>query len=263
MGKEVAELAITILGSGTGVPHLDRSACAVLVEVAEKRLVFDTGPGTMHRLLEAGVTIFDIDYIFYSHFHPDHTGELVPLLFANKYPGGNRKNPLNLVGGKGFRKFYQGLEQLYGSWVQLAPGLMNIIELGSGTGEGFCADNFQLASAPMTHNPESLGYRITSPEGCSAVYSGDTDYCENLIHLAKDAHVLICESAMPDAMKVSGHLVPSQAGKIAARAGVGKLVLTHFYPECDQADIIKECRTTYGGPLELARDLMRIPVMQH
>jgi ribonuclease BN (tRNA processing enzyme) len=92
------------------------------------------------------------------------------------------------------------------------------------------------------------------------VYSGDTDYSDNLVTLANNANVLICESALPDEMKVSGHLTPSLAGEIATRANVGKLVLIHFYPECDQTDIESECRKSYTGPLILARDLMNINV---
>jgi len=78
--------------------------------------------------------------------------------------------------------------------------------------------------------------------------------------LARGADLLICESALPDDLKVEGHLTPSRAGKIAAKADVRKLVLTHFYPECDQVDVEKECRKTFGGPLILAEDLMRIEV---
>ncbi|MEJ2097967.1 MAG: MBL fold metallo-hydrolase, partial [Deltaproteobacteria bacterium] len=88
---------VTILGSGTCVPSLKRSSCSVLIEMEQEKLLLDSGPGTMHRLLEAGVEIFDLTYICYSHFHPDHTGELVPLIFANKYPDAfQRKHPLAL-----------------------------------------------------------------------------------------------------------------------------------------------------------------------
>jgi ribonuclease BN (tRNA processing enzyme) len=92
------------------------------------------------------------------------------------------------------------------------------------------------------------------------VYSGDTDYSENLIALSKDADVLICESAVPDDFRVKGHLTPSLAGDIATRAGVKKLILTHFYPECDNADIEFEVRKAYDGPLVLAEDLMEIKI---
>jgi ribonuclease BN (tRNA processing enzyme) len=117
-----------------------------------------------------------------------------------------------------------------------------------------------VESAPVEHNEESLAYRITSAGGDSVVYSGDTGFSENLITLAKKADLLICESALPDDTGVEGHLTPSLAGEIATRAGVGKLVLTHFYPECDRVDIEQECRKTYSGALALAEDLMRIDV---
>ena len=55
-------------------------------------------------------------------------------------------------------------------------------------------------------------------------------------------------------------LTPSLAGEIATQANVRKLVLTHFYPECDHVDIEMECRKTYTGPLVLAEDLMQIEV---
>ncbi|HYA15305.1 MAG TPA: hypothetical protein VEF33_13305, partial [Syntrophales bacterium] len=71
---------------------------------------------------------------------------------------------------------------------------------------------------------------------------------------------LICEAALPDAMRVEGHLTPSLAGRIAAMAKVKKLVLTHFYPECDSVDVEAECRKTYDGPLLLASDLMVVNV---
>jgi len=117
-----------------------------------------------------------------------------------------------------------------------------------------------LETRPMNHREESLGYRITDSNGKSIVYSGDTDTNENLVLLAKGADLLICESAMPDTLKVPGHLTPSLAGDMAARAHVKKLVLTHLYPECDRFDLAAQCRKTYQGPLLIAEDLMRMEV---
>ena len=110
------------------------------------------------------------------------------------------------------------------------------------------------------HSPESIAYRITDPGGCSAVYTGDTDYSETIIDLAKNTDLLICECAMPDGLKVKGHLTPSLAGELATKAGVRQLVLTHFYPQCDTEDIAAQCRRTYAGPLMLAEDLMQLKV---
>ncbi|MGA8180237.1 MAG: MBL fold metallo-hydrolase [Desulfobacterales bacterium] len=255
------KMSVTILGSGTCVPSLKRSSCSVLIRTGASILVFDSGAGTMRRLLETGNEIYDVSFIFYSHFHPDHTGELASFLFSNKYPDGHRrKNLLTLAAGRGFLEFFEKLNRVYGHWIELDPSLLNIIEFDNIHRDRRRFGDFNVETLPMEHNPESIGFRITGFGGASVVYSGDTDYSDNLVTLSKSTDLLICESAMPDGLKVKGHLTPSQAGEIAARANVGKLVLTHFYPECDGADMEKECRKTYAGPLILAEDLMEIEI---
>ena len=263
MPSEKSGIIVTILGSGTCVPSLQRSSCSVLMQIGTARLLFDSGPGTIRRLLEEGTTIFDLNYIFYSHFHPDHTAELVPLIFATKYPDGDRRRSrLTITAGRGLAHFFAGLKAVYGKWIELAPGLLDVVELDNRSKDSINFRGFAVESAPVDHNPESIAYRITSADGSTVVYSGDTDYSENLIALATGADLLICESAQPDSLRVKGHLTPSLAGEMATRAGVRKLVLTHFYPDCENADLVAECRQTYGGPLILAEDLMRIEVIR-
>jgi len=261
MNNVNSDMNITILGSGTCVPSLKRTSCSVLIETGGKKLLFDSGAGVMRRLLESGETIFDINFIFYSHFHPDHTGELVPLLFASKYSSENqRTTPLTMTAGKGFKKFYDGLKAVYGHWIELEDGMLNISELDNQAADRHIYKAFTVLSIPVAHNPESVAYRINSLQGKSVVYSGDTDFNTNLITLAQDADLLICESAFPDQNKVQGHLTPSLAGAIAKQANVRKLVLTHLYPECDLTDIRSQCRKEYDGPLTIAEDLMKIKI---
>ena len=252
-------LNVTILGSGTCVPSLERSSCSVLLEIDHKNMVIDMGPGTMRRLLRTEKAIGQISHIVLSHFHPDHSGELVPFLFASKYPvHTKRQTPLTIIAGNGFYGFFSGLRSVYGEWIDIGGDLLNIVELVNTARAEQSFDDFALESMPVKHRPESLAYRITAPHGVSVVYSGDTDVCDSLVDIAKDADLFICESAFPDDLKKEGHLTPSRAGEIATRSNVRKLVLTHFYPECETADIEEECRKTYSGPLVLAQDLMKI-----
>jgi len=254
-----APIAVTILGSGTCVPSLRRSSCSVMMETGGQKLLFDAGAGTLRRMLECGVSIFDISCIFLSHFHPDHSAELVSFLFATKYSEQRiRDTLLTLIAGKGFCDFYQALKHAYGHWIELDANILSVFEMNTHGPDILAFDRFSVRTRPAAHNPESVSYRISSPSGYSVVYSGDTDYCENLITLAADAQVLICECSHADAEKVKGHLCPSLAGRIATSAGVQKLVLIHFYPRCDMFDIEKECRKTYNGELVLAEDFMRL-----
>lgn len=261
MTTDKERTTVTILGSGTCVPSLQRSSCSVLVEIGNKKLLFDAGPGTMRRLLEAGHSIFDISHIFLSHFHPDHSGELVPFLFATKYPDKNkRKKTLTIIAGKGFVSFYGLLQNVYGDWIELAPGIVEIIEFSNTSHDTRRFTNFAVESRPVEHREESIAFRITDNRGKSIVYSGDTDVSNNLVALAKNADLFICEAAFPDELKTKGHLTPCLAGKIASRAEVRQLILTHFYPACDTVDMKKQCRRSYAGPLRLARDLLTIRI---
>jgi ribonuclease BN (tRNA processing enzyme) len=252
-------MKITILGSGTCVPSLERSSCSILVETEKSKILFDCGAGTIRRLLEAGIAIFEITHIFFSHLHPDHTGEFVSFLFSTKYPPDLRqRQPFTVVAARGFVDFYEGLRNVYGAWIEVSD-IMNLVELDNRGLDHFSSDDFTVESLPMNHTPQSLGYRIMShKDSRSVVYSGDTDYSENLIELSQGTDLLISECALPDEIKVQGHLTPSLAGGIAQKAGVKRLLLTHFYPQCDSVDIISQCRKTYDGEIIPAHDLMTI-----
>lgn len=261
MDEHVPDLRVTILGSGTCVPSLTRSACSVLLESRGGKWLFDCGQGTIRRLLEAGTTIFEISHLCISHLHPDHTADLVPLLFATKYPDGARRSlPLTVAAGRGFGDFFSRLKAVYGNWIEIGEALFRIVEMSTDGPDRREMGGLRLETAPTNHSPQSIAFRVTGPAGRSMVYSGDTDFSEPLIALARGADLLICESAFPEGHQVAGHLTPALAGRIAAAAGVGRLVLTHFYPICDRVDIEAECRRTYSGPLTLAQDLMQLEV---
>jgi len=248
---------ITILGSGTAVPQLSRSASAVLIESGDLILLVDLGPGTIRRLLEYGIPVGDISHLFFSHFHPDHTADLVPLLFAAKYAGSHlHLRQLSLHAGEGFNRFYQGLQAAYEDWIVLPAHQMAIHEIDTSAGETFSIGDVTITARPVAHRPESLAFRFKNSAGTAIVYSGDTDRCEALADLARDADLFICEAAHPDGMKTEGHLTPSLAGGIARKASAKRLVLTHLYPPCDEVDIAKQAAGAYKGPVIVAEDLM-------
>ncbi len=259
MAEPRPDLEVVVLGSGTCVPSRERSSCALLVRTAGRSFLLDAGPGTLRRLAEAEVAIDDLTAVLVSHLHPDHTADLVPLLFATKYdPEGRRTDPLLLVGGRGFADFYARLKGAYGEWIDPGRGRLEIREVAVEGPDALRLAGVEVRTAPTVHTPQSVAFRLESPAGHSLVYSGDTDWAEPLVQLAEGADLLVCEAAFPEGRKVQGHLTPALAGRIAARAGVRRLMLTHFYPACEAADIAAQCRRSWAGPLLLARDLLRV-----
>lgn len=78
-------MKLTILGSGTCVPYARRGSSGYAIELEGASMLLDCGSGATRSLARAGINYLGIDCLFLSHFHPDHTGDLVPFLFATKY----------------------------------------------------------------------------------------------------------------------------------------------------------------------------------
>jgi len=248
---------LVVLGSGTGIPSLRRGSPGLAVISQNSRVVIDSGSGSLGRMLEAGITYRDIDLLLYTHIHPDHIADLVPLLFASKYGDLPRQKDLLCVGGPGFKPYFDQLKTTYGPWIHPSSYHFALKEMGA---EPLIFRDLRILSKPMAHIPESVGYRIEFNDGKSMAISGDTDYCASIVELASGVDLLVLECSFPEGKKVEGHLTPSLAGSIALESGCKKLLLTHFYPVCDEYDVARQCREVFQGEILLAEDLMRIRI---
>jgi ribonuclease BN (tRNA processing enzyme) len=246
-------MKITILGSGTAVPSLERNSSGILIQDQGTNSLIDCGYGTLHQLLRLKVTYLDIDRIYFTHNHPDHMYDLVPLLFAVRYPLAPREKPLEIVAGPGFKGFFEGLLKAYQGWLTPKTYEINIIEQDEETCE---YDGLSVTTRKVNHLPISRGYRITNEKGRVAAFSGDTDSCEAMIELGKNADLMVLECSTPDELKIEGHLSPTPAAGLAQKSQCKKLCLTHFYPPCDLSEFRNIVKQEYTGELFFAEDLM-------
>jgi len=259
MNKPFAQLIF--LGTGTGVPSPDRASPAIFLKLPETNVLMDLGPGTLRQLAKISVSITAIDYILLTHLHPDHCADLVPFLFGTRYPPYfKHRRPFYVLAGTDFASFYKTLTALYGHWVELPEGLLNLLSLPQDRLFKKKFPHFSLQSTPVRHIASSLGYRITLPTRKVLVFSGDSDYSDALVNLAKNTDVLILECSFPEGKKVEGHLTPSLAGRIARKAGAKQLILTHFFPECQGQDLLVPCAREYNGNIMLAEDFLTISI---
>jgi ribonuclease BN (tRNA processing enzyme) len=152
-------------------------------------------------------------------------------------------------------------------------------------------ERVKVSSVENTHFPEaskrrmpyrSLSYRFDCPER-SIVLSGDTAYSKGLVQLARGADVLLCEVIEVKSMRqafeqkvangayadnpegiwahiVATHTSTADAGRMAAEAGVGLLVLNHLVPgsllEIGDDAYVAGVREHFDGKVIVGRDLM-------
>ncbi len=241
------------MGSGTCVPNVNRSSAAYYLHVNQSHILFDIGFGTLRRMLEAGIDYRTIDYIFCTHTHLDHVGDLGPLLMAlNHTPGFKRKKPLTVAGPPNFIRFMQQLGETFGmNSISSSTFQLVIKEMEEDTLQ---FEQFSIQSMLLSHSRIANGYRLDYKKK-SFAYSGDTGHCLQAVALAYDATLCILECSFPDDQPVDGHLTPSLAAEIAQKAGCKKVLLSHFYPMMEKIDIIKICKQTYTGEIDIAKDL--------
>jgi len=244
-------MQVIVLGAGTSIPARGYSPAGIYVRAGGEHLLFDAGAGTLQRLQAVGAPWAHVDRIFLTHYHPDHCLDLVSILFALRIPGLTRRKPLAIYGPPGLARLYRRLNTAYQGWLTPRTFRLTITELQERT---LRFKGYTVRTERMRHYAtKAVGYRLTA-RGKSLAYSGDTDICDGIVRLGRDADCFILECSVTDARKMSGHLTPTVCGRIAAEANCRHLVLTHFYPVFRNYDIRRRVRRQFGGRLTLARD---------
>ncbi|MDG6006075.1 MAG: ribonuclease Z [Candidatus Brocadia sp.] len=255
-------MELTIIGSGTGTPSKTWAYPCTLVKIKKKYLVFDTGPGSLRQLFLADVTYLDIDHLFYSHFHPDHSLDLVSILFAMRYNDPKRTKPLYVTGPMGLKTFYEGLLSVFGETIKPKTFDLHFCEIEKGERK---FDGWKIIVEPVQHTIHSIGYRIESMDGKTLTYSGDTGYCDGILRLAEKVNTLVLECSLPNDQKAEGHLTPRLCAQIAHESQCDRLVLSHFYPICDtfrknNSHLNNALKDVYKGEIIFAEDFTRVIV---
>ena len=251
-------MKLTILGSGVLIPFPGRGNSGYFLQTREHNILIDGGSGTIRRVADFGLNYRSIDAIFYTHMHPDHTFDLIPLLLAWKHDLSVEKpRILKIICPKGFTAYFNKLMDIYGEWVMDENVFINLQEVER---EEVAIGNLTVTCGRTEHTDHSVTYRFSEKGGGSLFYSGDTDVCDELIDSGKRAHTVLLECSFPDEMKKEGHLTPSECGKIASDMGCNRLLLTHFSPELVNSDIITTVQETFKGETILAVDGMKINI---
>ncbi len=160
-----------------------------------------------------------------------------------------------MTGPEPFERFWGSVTNAWGEWM-LGEYPTHLFELPHECSSPLDLSGCRLSWAPAAHRPESIAYRLDG-EGGAFVFTGDTEYSESVVELARGAHTLLLECSFPDDDPVPGHLTPSSVARIASEAGVERVVLTHIYPTADEQDLAAEVGRGYDGEVLVARDGFR------
>jgi len=252
----------TVLGRSPAIPNPGEACAGYLVQGGSTRVMVDIGPGTVAQLLRL-CNPTELDAIVISHMHTDHFLDLVTLRYS--FPWKDEINPkLRVFLPPGATAQMEHVARGAGLPDYFARSFAFIEHDGAAALE---IGDLRLEPTPTVHFVPTWGFRVTarasSGDGARTIaYSADSSPTPNLDVLADRADLFICEAALrkvtDDAPPPErrGHLVPSEAGEVAQRSRVGRLVLTHLPVNSDGGQwAVSDAATTYEGPVELAESL--------
>jgi len=275
------EIKVTLLGTGTPVPAMNRFGPSTLVEAAGQKFLFDAGRGALQRLTQLRVRWQDVDGVFLTHLHSDHVVGFPDLWLTGWLVGPGRDRPLRVWGPRGTQKMMSHLEQAYEFDIRIrlyddraAPDGVVLLAEDFSEGVVFEKGGLRITAFEVDHSPvrPAFGFRVDYG-GRSVVLSGDTRVSPNLIRHAQDVDLLVHEVASPESFQRAGtrleraksviehHVTPEQAGEVFAKTKPRLAVYSHIVqPDAAEQDLIPPTRRSYSGPVEVGEDLMVVVV---
>ena len=283
---------IHVLGAGTPTPTPARFGSCYVADVEGELIMVDCGPAATHKLVKAGLWPTRIDYLFFTHHHFDHDVDYPCFLLCRWDQSTGRENLLQVCGPTLTERLTESLIGEEGAFahdwkarvghplsqrVYLNRGGVlprkppEVLARDVGPGKVYSGQSWEVTAAPAEHvQPylDSLAYRLDTPDG-SVVFTGDTQPCQSVVDLARDADVMLCmcwddQEVMDGNGEGAFQCGTTGAARMAQEAGVKKLVLVHVGPNLSDSGVmdkaIGDIKRIYGGQLVFSEELMSFDI---
>ena len=282
------EFRVTVLGSGTPVPRIDRFGPATLIEAGNQKLLVDAGRGVTMRLWQLKIPLSQIERLFLTHYHSDHTNGIPDLWLTGWLPPrwGQRKTPFCVTGPIGAKTLMSKLEEAYALDIKIRledekvpiEGIQTEVTEFDRDGVVYEKDGLKVIAFEVDHGDvikPAYGFRFEY-NGRAAVLSGDTRYHPNVVKYGMDADLLIHEVGAAKAellrdpslkLILDHHSTPHDAGRVFVQTKPKLAAYTHLVLLGSEKvepvtidEVVAQTREVYEGPLVVCEDLMSFEI---
>jgi ribonuclease BN (tRNA processing enzyme) len=220
-----ADTVVTFLGTGDAFGSGGRLQTCFHVQTPESAFLIDCGATACLSMKRHGIRADDLDAVLVSHFHADHFAGVAFLLLESRVVKRSRRLVLGGPPGLGER----------------VETSMNVLFPGAGTGYEFPIEYHEYPAAapvdvgvarvtafPVEHAPSTMPHALRIEVGDLVIaYSGDTQWTDTLVEVARGADLFICEVSGYDGPNAI-HLDYTTLLEHRAAFDCRRLVLTHM-----------------------------------
>lgn len=233
-------MKLTVLGSGTTVPHPTRTSSGFWLETSAGTILLDCSPTAARRMAEENLPWHELDAIWISHFHIDHCGGLMSFLAGTKHATATRTRTktLNIFGPVGLLELIERMDAVNDYKLTEQPFPVEITEVEP-LEQFALLDGIEATAAKTPHTPESLAIHIRDGEK-TLVFTADTGLEVALSSFANGVDLFILECSFFKNKPIEKHLELAEAVHLIRRAKPKRAMLTHFYPEWDEVNFHDE-----------------------
>jgi ribonuclease BN (tRNA processing enzyme) len=223
-------MKLTIVGSGDAFGSGGRSNTCFWLETAKGTLCVDFGASAPPALKGLDLDPNALDGVVLSHLHGDHFGGL-PFLLLDYQFALRRERPFVIVGPPGTRARMDALMEAFfpkssGSKWKFAWRVQEI-DVGVETD----VLGHRVLTAEVVHQSGAPSTALRLSDGTRTfAYSGDTEWTDALIGVARDADLFVCECYAYAGTKISGHMSWEILRPRLGTLGARRTMLTHMNP---------------------------------
>jgi len=238
---------LIVLGCNAAYPGPGGACSGYLVQDGKTNLLVDCGTGVLSNLQKA-VALQKVNNIVISHFHADHFFDLIPYRYALTRMMYRDVHPV-LYLPPGGRKVLLKAVSSFDESMDFFSEYFHVEEYNPK--EGIKVGALDVEFAPVKHYISAYAIAISGKK--KLVYSADSGLCDELADIARGADLFLCEAARYSRDDGEwGHLLASDAVKLAKNAKAKKLILTHFWPDHNYSKELEKARQAFGKGLEEA-----------
>ena len=222
----MSEIRLRFLGSGDAFGSGGRFQTCLHLEGPDGNLLIDCGASSLIAMKRGGLSPGDIGWVLVTHLHGDHFAGLPFLVLDGQFSG--RTRPLVVAGPPGIRaRVEAAMEVLFPGSARVARRFaLEFLEL---------PERVPSRVGPVDVTPFAVVHASGAPAcalrveygGRVIAYSGDTEWTESLVDVARGADVFVCEAYFFE-KKVRYHLDYRTLRAERARLECARLVLTHM-----------------------------------